>query len=194
MRYFWLIVVGFLGLILFPQTANAQYEGYEIVMVPPGSSGSSAFAACPTGKVVIGGGYTASGDFTVNSSHPYQHPDGRVGWWVEGDEGIDGGSPYAHAICVNADQGSGGGQVQPPPTNVPDLSGTWHGGSTEVNITQSGTTLTVKMGSNEYTGQFESTSTIRVPFYGSCCLGTLSNNNTRIDWDNESSWTKGNPW
>ncbi len=126
MRFYRLPMVGCLCLAFLPEAAQAQYEGYEIVRSERGEA-SSAFAVCPQGKVVIGGGYMAWGEFTIAASYPFEHSDGRVGWWVEGIVGRSPGAPYAYAICVNGQQGGAVAPKASPPDRL-DLEPFWAGG------------------------------------------------------------------
>lgn len=189
-RCFGLRPLALFALAVLPGQAKGQLEGYLIVH-QEANMGSSVEVMCPSGKLVLSGGFSSVPDaLTVKQSSPL----GRTGWGIA----LDGTPPESEpdwtgwAICVNAQQG-GGTTPQPPPqpTQYPNIAGAWMSGGTRITITQNGSDLTASFGGSTYQGHFESAGTIWVDFSRTCCRGALTTNNTRIEWTNNTSWTKG---
>ena len=89
----------------------SQPPGYQVVSsgltnAPPGASSSGAFATCPAGTVVWGGGVSFNGfpgaGLTVNTSSP----NGSGGWegWVN-NTGATTAQFVAYAICADKPAG-----------------------------------------------------------------------------------------
>ena len=84
----------------------AGVSGYEIVSQPVTFDANSVVgiaATCPTGKVVLGGGWRPSGIFLAMPPYAVQdRPDGLTGWFVsirnENAFDIDG---FIYAVCAN---------------------------------------------------------------------------------------------
>ncbi len=111
------ILMAFLpvALILTGATvAYGQIAGYEVVTKTfPGPGGSSAQAACPTGKVVIGGGcelYATSGGATLKDSYPFTSPTSvGNGWACQWSNPANAAGRTAYAVCADG----GGNSTQP---------------------------------------------------------------------------------
>jgi len=79
-----------------------------------------------------------------------------------------------------------------PAGNVPNIAGDWMVNNQATTISQSGASLTFKNERGQVSaGQFLSTGTQVMATGWGNLVGTLTNNDTEIDWANGTVWTFG---